>query len=52
MGSIPDEIIELFQFMQSFQPHYEPGVCSGSNRNEYQKTFLVVMRGRRLSLTT
>jgi hypothetical protein len=31
-----------FSLIQSFRPHYVPGVDSSSNRNEYQETFLVV----------
>jgi hypothetical protein len=34
-----------FQFTQSFQPHYGPGVDSASNRNEYQEYFWVVKGG-------
>ena len=29
-----------FLLPQSFRPHYGPGVCSASNRNEYQEYFL------------
>jgi hypothetical protein len=38
----PDEVTEFFffQFTQSFQPQYGPGVYSTSNRNEYQNIFL------------
>jgi hypothetical protein len=39
-GSIPNEVNEFFQFTYSFQLHYDPGVDSASNRNEYQKMFL------------
>jgi hypothetical protein len=38
-GSSPDEGIEFFQFTWSFKLHHVPGVCSGTNRNEYQKIF-------------
>jgi hypothetical protein len=38
-GSSPDEIIEFFQFIWSFQLHYGHGVYSTCNRNEYQKMF-------------
>jgi hypothetical protein len=31
-----------FSLMQSFRPHYGPGVDSASNRNEYQEYFLGV----------
>jgi hypothetical protein len=37
-GSIPDEVIGFFQFTQSFQPHYGPGVDSARNTNEYQES--------------
>jgi hypothetical protein len=37
-GSIPDEVVGLFQFTESFQPHYGPGVVSATNRNEYQES--------------
>ena len=29
--------------LTSFRPHYDPGVDSASNRNEYQNYFLGVM---------
>jgi hypothetical protein len=29
-----------FLFKKSFRPHYDPGVDSASNRNEYQEYFL------------
>jgi hypothetical protein len=29
--------LDFFQFSQSFQPQYDPGVDSASNRNEYQE---------------
>jgi hypothetical protein len=31
-------VIGYFQFTQSFQLHYGPGVDSASNRNEYQES--------------
>jgi hypothetical protein len=31
-----------FLFKKSFRPHYDPGVDSASNRNEYQEYFLGV----------
>jgi hypothetical protein len=31
---------EIKASFKSFQPHYDPGVDSASNRNEYQKMFL------------
>jgi hypothetical protein len=37
-GSIPNEVIGLFQFTETFQPHYGTGVDSASNRNEYQES--------------
>ena len=38
-GSIPDGLTGIFQ-RQSFWPHYDPGVDSASNINEYQECFL------------
>jgi hypothetical protein len=35
-----------------FQPHYDPGVDSASNRNEYQGSSWGVKGGRRVRLTT
>jgi hypothetical protein len=49
-GSIPGEVIELFQFTKSFQPHYGLGVYSTSDRNEYQKIFVRVKCGWRIRL--
>ena len=43
-GSIPD--------LQSFRPHYDPGIDSASNRNEYQEYFLGDKGGRCVGLTT
>jgi hypothetical protein len=34
---IPIRSLDFFQLTQSFQPHYDPGVDSASNRNEYQE---------------
>ena len=34
-----------FSLIQSFRPHYGPGVDSASNRNEYQEYFLGVKAG-------
>jgi len=31
-----------FLLTQSFRPHYDPGIDSASNRNEYQEYFLGV----------
>jgi hypothetical protein len=35
-----------------FQPHYDSGVDSASNRNEYQESSWVLKGGRRIRLTT
>jgi len=40
-GSIPAGVIGFFD-IKSFQSHYDPGVDSASNRNEYQEYFLEV----------
>jgi hypothetical protein len=45
----------FFQLIQSFQPHYGPGVDSASNRNEYQESSWRgggVMGNRHVGLTT
>ena len=34
--------VEYFIDIKSFRPHYDPGVDSASNRNEYQEYFLGV----------
>jgi hypothetical protein len=34
-GSITDEVFGFFKWPNPFQPHYDPGVDSASNRNEY-----------------
>jgi hypothetical protein len=39
-GSIPDEVIRLFNLLNPSGPHYGPEVDSASNRNKYQKIFL------------
>jgi hypothetical protein len=39
-GFCPDEVIDIFQFIQSFWLQHGPGDYSTSNRNEYQKIFL------------
>jgi hypothetical protein len=36
-GSRSDEV-DFFSFTLSFRPHYDPGVDSASNRNEYQES--------------
>jgi hypothetical protein len=41
-----------FQFTESSQPHYGPGVYSASNKNEYQESSWGVKGGRRVGLTT
>ena len=51
-GSIPDGVIGSFFDIKSSLSHYEPGVDSASNRNEYQEYFLGVKSGRCLRLTT
>jgi hypothetical protein len=40
VGSIPD-VVDCFQLTESIQPHYDPGVDSASNRNEYLESFWV-----------
>jgi len=44
--------LEYFIDINSFRSHYGHGVDSASNRNEYQKCFLGVKRGRCVSQTT
>ena len=41
-GSISAGVSGFFIHINSFQPHYGPGVDSASNRNEYQEYFLGV----------
>jgi hypothetical protein len=43
--------LDFFQLTKSFQPHYDPGVDSSSNRNEYQKDSWGTKGGRRVRLT-
>jgi hypothetical protein len=38
-GSIPDGVIEIFHWHNSFQSHYGSGLESASNRNEYNENF-------------
>jgi hypothetical protein len=38
MVLIPDEVIGFFKLIESFQPHYGPGVDSVSNRNKHQES--------------
>ena len=40
--SIPDGVSGFFIDIKSFRSHYDPGVDSASNRNEYQEYFLGV----------
>ena len=41
-GSIPAGIIRFIIDIKFFRSHYDPGVDSASNRNEYQEHFLGV----------
>jgi len=41
-GSIPASLSGFFIDIKSFRSHYDPGVDSTSNRNEYQEHFLGV----------
>ena len=41
-GSIPADVSGLFIDIKSFRSHYDPGVDSASNINEYQEYFLGV----------
>jgi len=41
-GSIPAGVSGYFIDIKSFRSHYNPGVDSASNRNEYQEHFLGV----------
>jgi len=45
-GSIPAGVSGFFIDIKSFRSHYEPGVDSISNRNEYQEYFLGVKAAR------
>jgi len=38
-GSIPAGVRGFFIDIKSFRSHYDPGVDSASNRNEYQEYF-------------
>jgi hypothetical protein len=38
VGSISNAATEFFQFTWSIQPHYDSGVDSTSNINEYHKS--------------
>jgi hypothetical protein len=50
-GSSPDEV-DFFQFTYSFQPRYDPGVGSATNRNEYEEDSWGVKGSQRVRLTT
>jgi len=41
-GSIPAGVSGFFIDIKSFRSHYDPGVDSACNRNEYQEYFLGV----------
>jgi len=41
-GSIPDGVSGFFIDIKSLRSHYDSGVDSASNRNEYQEYFLGV----------
>ena len=41
-GSIPAGVSGFFIDIKSFRSHYDPGVDSASNRNEYHEYFLGV----------
>jgi len=41
-GSIPASVSGFFIDIKYFWSHYDPGVDSASNRNEYQEYFLGV----------
>ena len=41
-GSIPAGVSGFFTDIKSFRSHYDPGVDSASNINEYQEHFLGV----------
>ena len=51
-GSIPAGVSGFFIAIKSFRSHYDPGVDSASNRNEYQEHFLGGKGGRCVRLTT
>ena len=50
-GSIPAGVSGFFIDMISFRSHYDTGVDSASNRNEYQEYFLGGKGGRCVRLT-
>ena len=41
-GSFPTGVTGFFIVIESFRSHYDPGIESASNRNEYQVYFLRV----------
>jgi hypothetical protein len=45
-------MVSLEFFIDIIQPHYDPGVDSASNRNEYQEYFLGGKGGQCIRLTT
>jgi len=51
-GSIPAGVSGIFIDIKSFQSHYDPGVDSASNRNEYQGYVVGGKSGRCVRLTT
>jgi len=51
-GSIPAGVSGFFIDINSYRSHYDPGVDSASNRNEYQEYFLGIKSGRCVRLTT
>ena len=51
-GSIPASVIWFFIDIKFFRSHYDPGVDSASNRNEYQEYFVGGKGGRCVRLTT
>jgi hypothetical protein len=50
-GSVPDCVNGIFHW-QPFRPHYDPGVESTANTNEYQRYFLGDNGGRFVGLKT
>jgi len=51
-GSIPTGVSGFFIDIKSFRSHYDPGLDSASNRNEYQVYFLGGKGGRSVRLKT
>ena len=50
-GSIPAGVSGFFIDIKAFRSHYDPGVDSASNRNEYRDYFLGGKDGRCVRLT-